>query len=408
MINWDCDVVVLGGGASGLFCAQALGQRGVKTFLLEHNNRFGKKILMSGGGRCNFTHLHSTPQHFLSANPNFCRSALARYQPQEFVALVRKHGIAFHEKSPGQLFCDDSAKQIVQLLTNECQAGQVQLRLNCGVTSVQRSDDGFLLGTNEGPLRCRRVVVATGGLSIPTMGATDFGYALARQFGHQVLPTRAGLVPLTWTGRYQEQFSDLSGIALPIRASVGKTAFEDAMLITHRGLSGPAILQISSFWQVGDNDLVLRLLPDATAQLQIARETRGHISVVDWLAEIFPKRFAQRFAEVYGEAIGADRRLADLSKAHLQRLTEHLFRWPILPSGTEGYRTAEVTLGGIDTREVSSTSFESQRVPGLHFIGEVLDVTGHLGGHNFQWAWASGMAAALAIAEKFDLLGDQQ
>jgi predicted Rossmann fold flavoprotein len=404
MTAWDWDVVVLGGGASGLFCAQALGHRGVKAVLLEHNNRVGKKILMSGGGRCNFTHLHSTAQNFLSANPNFCRSALARYKPQDFVALVRKHGIAFHEKSPGQLFCDDSAKLIVKLLTDECQAAQVPIRLSCAVASVQRSDDGFLVQTNQGVLRARRVVVATGGLSIPSMGATGFGYDLARQFGHQILPTRAGLVPMTWSGSYQEQFADLSGIAMPIRASVGKTAFDEAMLITHRGLSGPAILQISSYWQAGENELTLRLLSDANAQLQIARQQRGHLSVNDWLCEVFPKRFGQRFAEVYGDAIGAHRRLAELGKVQLQKLTDCLNRWPIQPSGTEGYRTAEVTLGGIDTREVSSASFESQRVPGLHFIGEVLDVTGHLGGHNFQWAWASAFAAAGAIADQIALV----
>ncbi len=396
----EFDVAIIGGGAAGLMCALTAGQAGLRVVVLEHANRVGKKILMSGGGRCNFTNIGTSPANFISANPHFCKSALARYRPIDFIALVEKHGIAYHEKELGQLFCDDSSKQIVKMLVDECDAAGVQILTSTQIQSIVQTEPGFLLATGAGAFRAGKLVVATGGLSIPAMGATGFGYEIARQFGHTVLPTRAGLVPLTLSGRYSEQFAELSGVALPVRASVGRMQFENAMLVTHRGLSGPAILQISSYWQSNTGaPLVLNLVPAGAAQLLgSAQRSKGHLSVADWLAEILPKRFAQRFCEVYGEAIGARSKIAECSKATLATLISHLSAWPILPSGTEGYRTAEVTLGGVDTTEISSATMESKRVPGLYFIGEVLDVTGHLGGYNFQMAWASGVAAARAMA----------
>ena len=396
----DFDVAIIGGGAAGLMCALTAGHAGLRVLVLEHANRVGKKILMSGGGRCNFTNIGTSPANFISANPHFCKSALARYRPIDFIALVEKHGIAYHEKELGQLFCNDSSKQIVKMLIDECNAAGVHILTSTQIQSIVQTEPGFLLATSAGAFRAGKLVVATGGLSIPAMGATGFGYEIARQFGHTVLPTRAGLVPLTLSGRYSEQFAELSGIALPVRASVARTHFENAMLITHRGLSGPAILQISSYWQSNNGaPLILNLLPaGAVDLLSSTQRSRGHLTVADWLAEILPKRFAQRFCEVYGEAIGARSKIAECNKATLTTLISHLSAWPILASGTEGYRTAEVTLGGVDTTEISSSTMESKRVPGLYFIGEVLDVTGHLGGYNFQMAWASGVAAARAMA----------
>jgi predicted Rossmann fold flavoprotein len=396
----DFDVAIVGGGAAGLMCALTAGHAGLRVVVLEHANRVGKKILMSGGGRCNFTNLGTSPANFISANPHFCKSALARYRPADFVALVEKHGIRYHEKELGQLICDDSSKQIEKMLTDECGAAGVDIRTSTHIETISKTELGFLLATSAGAISATRLVIATGGLSIPAMGATGFGYDIARQFGHTVLPTRAGLVPLTLSGRYSEQFAELSGVALPVRASVGRTQFENAMLITHRGLSGPAILQISSYWQsAGGAPLVLNLMPAGAAELlAIAQRSKGHLTVADWLAEVMPKRFAHRFCEVYSDAIGAHTKIAECSKATLTTLINLLSAWPILPSGTEGYRTAEVTLGGVDTTEVSSSTMESKRVPGLYFIGEVLDVTGHLGGYNFQMAWASGVAAARGMA----------
>ena len=396
----DFDVAIIGGGAAGLMCALTAGHAGLRVVVLEHANRVGKKILMSGGGRCNFTNLGTSPANFISANPHFCKSALARYRPADFVALVEKHGIRYHEKELGQLFCDDSSKQIVKMLTDECDLAGVRVQTCTQILAISQIDSRFIVSTSGGAISADRLVIATGGLSIPAMGASGFGYDIARQFGHTVLPTRAGLVPLTLSGRYSEQFAELSGVALPVRASVGRTHFENAMLITHRGLSGPAILQISSYWQsTSAAPLVLNLVPVGLAELlSAAQRSKGHLTVADWLAEILPKRFAQRFSEVYGESIGARTKIAECSKATLMSLSQHLSAWPIIPSGTEGYRTAEVTLGGVDTTEISSSTMESKRVAGLYFIGEVLDVTGHLGGYNFQMAWASGVAAARAMA----------
>ncbi len=385
-----CDVVVIGAGAAGLMTAITAGQRGRQVQVIDHANKVGKKILMSGGGRCNFTNTGTTPANFLSANPHFCKSALARYTPWHFIELVSKHGIAYHEKELGQLFCDISSKQIVKMLVDECQAAGAQIRTECSVQRIEHGSDGFRVHTTQGLFHCASLVVATGGLSIPSMGATCFGYEIARQFGHQVLPTRAGLVPLTLSGKHQERLADLSGVALPIEARCNGKSFQNFMLLTHRGVSGPAILQISSFWQPGDA-LELDLLPgqDAGEWLRQMKRERPAAELRTVLAEVLPKRLAQRLCEHWLP----DRPVRQLDEPVLRQAAQLLGAFPLVASGTEGYRTAEVTLGGVDTAEVSSSTMESKRVPGLHFVGEVLDVTGWLGGYNFQWAWASGHAA---------------
>ena len=389
-----CDVLVIGAGAAGLMCALTAGQRGRMVQVIDHANKVGKKILMSGGGRCNFTNTGTTAANFLSANPHFCKSALARYSPWEFIGMVERHGIAYHEKELGQLFCDISSKQIVRMLVDECQAAGVQIRTDCAVTRVERGADGFHVHTAAGHFHAASLVVATGGLSIPSLGATGFGYELARQFGHEVLPTRAGLVPLTLSGKHQERFADLSGVALPVAARCNDMEFRNSLLITHRGISGPAILQISSFWQPGD-DLRLDLLPgqDAEEWLRSMKRERGAAELRTVLSEVLPRRLAVRLCEHWLP----DRPVKQIDERELRQAAGLLQDFPLVASGTEGYRTAEVTLGGVDTRQVSSSTFESQRVPGLHFIGEVLDVTGWLGGYNFQWAWASGRAAGLVV-----------
>ncbi|XQA61314.1 NAD(P)/FAD-dependent oxidoreductase [Xanthomonas sacchari] len=387
------DVVVLGAGAAGLMCAIAAGQRGRRVRVIDHANKVGKKILMSGGGRCNFTNTGTGPGNFLSANPHFCKSALARYRPTDFIDLVERHHIAYHEKELGQLFCDVSSKQIVRMLVDECAAAGVTVRTDCSVRAVERGSEGFRLDTDDGPVHTASLVVATGGLSIPSLGASGFGYELARQFGHAVLPTRAGLVPLTLSGKHQERLHDLSGLALPVEASCNGARFRNFMLITHRGVSGPAVLQISSYWQPGD-DLRLDLLPgqDAATWLREQKRLRGAAELRTVLGEALPRRFAQRLCEVWLP----DKPVRQLDEPQLRAAAELLGAWPLVASGTEGYRTAEVTLGGVDTDQVSSSTMESRRVPGLYFVGEVLDVTGWLGGYNFQWAWASGHAAGLA------------
>ncbi|AOX63813.1 MULTISPECIES: NAD(P)/FAD-dependent oxidoreductase [Stenotrophomonas] len=385
-----CDVLVIGAGAAGLMCAMTAGRRGRMVQVIDHANKVGKKILMSGGGRCNFTNTGTTAANFLSANPHFCKSALARYTPWHFIEMVERHGIAYHEKELGQLFCDISSKQIVKMLVDECQAAGVQIRTDCGVQKVERGADGFHVHTAQGHFHAASLVVATGGLSIPSMGATGFGYELARQFGHEVLPTRAGLVPLTLSGKHQERFNELSGVALPIEARCNGVEFRNSMLITHRGISGPAILQISSYWQPGD-ELRLDLLPgqDALGWLRRMKAERGAAELRTVLSEVLPRRLALRLCEHWLP----DRLVRQIDEPQLREAADLLQNFPLVASGTEGYRTAEVTLGGVDTRKVSSSTFESQLVPGLHFIGEVLDVTGWLGGYNFQWAWACGHAA---------------
>ncbi|AWH53171.1 aminoacetone oxidase family FAD-binding enzyme [Stenotrophomonas sp. ESTM1D_MKCIP4_1] len=394
MSTLRCDVLVIGAGAAGLMTAITAGQRGRHVQVIDHANKVGKKILMSGGGRCNFTNTGTTPANFVSANPHFCKSALARYTPWHFIELVEKHRIAYHEKELGQLFCDVSSKLIVKMLVDECQAAGAQIRTDCSVQRIEQGSDGFRVHTTQGLFHCASLVVATGGLSIPSMGATGFGYEVARQFGHQVLPTRAGLVPLTLSGTHQERLADLSGVALPIEARCNGRSFQNFMLLTHRGVSGPAILQISSFWQPG-NALELDLLPgqDATEWLRQMKRDRPAAELRTVLAEVLPKRLAQRLCEHWLP----DRPVRQLDEPVLRQAGQLLNAFPLVASGTEGYRTAEVTLGGVDTAEVSSATMESKRAPGLHFVGEVLDVTGWLGGYNFQWAWASGHAAGSVV-----------
>ncbi len=388
------DVLIIGGGAAGLMCAATAAQRGRRVRVVEHASRVGKKILMSGGGRCNFTNLGTTPDNFLSQNPHFCKSALARYTPWDFIALVERHGIRYHEKELGQLFCDESSKQIVAMLLDECAAAGVDVRVDCAVQGVARDGDGYVVQTTLGTVTATSLVVATGGLSIPRMGATGFGYALARQFGHSVLPTRAGLVPLTLSGTHLDHYADLAGVSLPVESVCSGQAFRGGLLFTHRGLSGPSILQISSYWQPGE-PLALDLLPDldVAALLLGQQRERPAAELKTVLAERLPKRLAQRLCERWLE----NRPLRQYRADELRDIAARLASWPVTPSGTEGYRTAEVTLGGVDTRELSSTTMESRRVPRLYFIGEVVDVTGHLGGYNFQWAWASGVAAGRAV-----------
>ncbi|MGM0633060.1 MAG: NAD(P)/FAD-dependent oxidoreductase [Pseudomonadota bacterium] len=387
------DVIILGAGAAGLMCAIEAGRRGRRVLVLDHANRVGKKILMSGGGRCNFTNLHTTPENFLSANPHFCKSALSRYTPWDFVALVEQHGIAYHEKKLGQLFCDHRSSDIVQMLLGESEQAGVEIRVNCQVHVVQRADD-FLLETSRGPLVAGRLVVATGGLSIPTMGASGFGYDLARQFGLTVLPTRAALVPFTLKGERLSWSRELSGVSVDVTATCNETAFRENLLWTHRGLSGPAILQISSYWRPGQA-IDLDLLPerDLVSLVEEARRERPRIRLRTLLAEYLPRRLV----DLWSDQRWRDRRVADLSTRDVDQLREALQPWQLTPDGTEGYRTAEVTLGGVDTEELSSRTMESKKVPGLYFIGEVVDVTGHLGGFNFQWAWASGVAAGQQV-----------
>jgi predicted Rossmann fold flavoprotein len=362
--------------------------------VIDHANKVGKKILMSGGGRCNFTNTGTTPGNFLSSNPHFCKSALARYTPTDFIEMVERHRIAYHEKELGQLFCDISSKQIVRMLLDECEAAGVQIRTDCGVQNIERGSDGFRVQTAQGLFHCASLVIATGGLSIPSMGASGFGYEVARRFGHEVLHTRAGLVPLTLSGKHQERFAELSGVGLPIEARCNGQSFRNFMLLTHRGVSGPAILQISSFWQPGD-DLRLDLLPgrDAEDWLRSMKHDRGAAELRTVLSEVIPRRLALRLCEHWL----TDKPVRQLDEREIKTAAALLSDFPLVASGTEGYRTAEVTLGGVDTRKISSSTMESQLVPGLHFIGEVLDVTGWLGGYNFQWAWASGSAAGNAV-----------
>jgi predicted Rossmann fold flavoprotein len=391
------DAIVVGGGAAGLMCAITAGRRGLRVLVVEHANRVGKKILMSGGGRCNFTNTGASPANYLSANPHFCKSALARYTPAHFIDMVERHGIAYHEKELGQLFCDESSKLIVKMLLDECAAAGVRVETSCSIERVVHGDAGnFRLHTTRGESTAPALVVACGGLSIPAMGASGFGYELARQFGHAVLPTRAGLVPLTLSGKHQERLADLSGVALPVTAHCNGTEFSNSMLVTHRGISGPAILQISSFWQPGDA-LRLDLLPgaDALETLQALQRERPAAELKTVLGELLPKRFAQRLCEHWLQS----RPLKQYNLPQLREVAGVLQSWPLVASGTEGYRTAEVTLGGVDTDGLSSTTMQSKHVPGLHFIGEVVDVTGWLGGYNFQWAWASAHAAGTALGD---------
>ncbi len=392
------DAIVIGAGAAGMMCAAVAGQRGARVLLIDHATKLGEKIRISGGGRCNFTNRHAQPANFLSDNPDFCRSALARYGAQDFIALVRRHGIAFHEKHKGQLFCDDSSEQIIALLRAECDAGRVRWAMPCRVRRVAaRGDGGFELDTDDGSLQARRVVIATGGLSIPKIGASDFGYRIARQFGLRVIEPQAALVPLTFTD--WQPFVPLAGVSLEVRIGCNGMHFDEDLLFTHRGLSGPAILQISSFWNPGDT-LALDLAPsfagDALAVALVAHKRQSRQTLTNVLAALLPRRLAEGWIASHG--LGGDARIADASDKSLRALASGLQQWRLQPDGSEGWRKAEVTRGGVATDELSQSTFEARRVPGLHFIGEVVDVTGWLGGYNFQWAWSSGVACGMALA----------
>ncbi|MEO8151460.1 MAG: NAD(P)/FAD-dependent oxidoreductase [Rhizobacter sp.] len=395
------DAVVIGAGAAGLFCAGMAGQLGMKVLLVDHGAKVAEKIRISGGGRCNFTNRDAGPGNFLSANPHFCRSALARYTPPDFIALVQRHRIAWHEKHKGQLFCDESAEDIIGLLLRECEQGGVTRWQPCSVQAIRQAANGFELDTDKGGVQAARVVIATGGLSIPKIGATDFGYRVAKQFGHHLIETRPALVPLTFDAAHWAPLAALAGLALPVGIRTGSAKstgqFIEDLLFTHRGLSGPAVLQISSFWKPGA-PLQIDLAPDVDLHAHLARNKVGSKRKLgNELATLLPARLAESWlARVPGMA---DRLLADTRDRDLQQLAQGLKAWELTPSGTEGYRKAEVTAGGVDTRELSSQSMESTKVPGLHFIGEVVDVTGWLGGYNFQWAWASAAACARAMAD---------
>ncbi len=388
------DVIVIGAGAAGMMCAIRAGQRGRSVLVLDHAKTPGEKIRISGGGRCNFTNIHAGPKNFLSANPHFCKSALARFTPADFVAMVDRHKIAWHEKTLGQLFCDDSAKDIIHMLLDEMRSAGAEWQLRTEIAAIEKTDGGFRVSTSEGTYDCASLVIATGGKSIPKMGATGFAYRIAEQFGLAMTETRPGLVPLTLDPGLLEAIAPLSGIAAPAEIRHGKTAFREALLFTHRGLSGPAILQISSYWREGEG-ITVDIEPDVDLlqHLKKAKQTNGRQSAQTALAEILPKRLAQYLTE--REGISGN--MADLSDKALSRLADAAQNWTVKPSGSEGYRTAEVTLGGIDTSALDSKTMEAKAVPGLYFIGECVDVTGWLGGYNFQWAWASGFAAGESL-----------
>jgi predicted Rossmann fold flavoprotein len=385
------DVIILGGGAAGLFCGIEAGKRSRKVLVIEHSNRVGKKIAISGGGRCNFTNLHTTPDSFLSANPHFCKSALARYTPRDFITLVERHRIAYHEKKLGQLFCNGSSQQIIDLLLNECSDAGVQIRSGCTVVSVDKKNE-FVVQTNHGTFSSTVVVIATGGLSIKPLGATDFGYGIAEQFGLKIEEPRAGLVPMTLEPGLLKQLAPLSGMSVDSLVSHQKTSFRENILITHRGLSGPAILQISSYWKGGES-ISINLLPQSNAREILRNHATSTIELSTLLSRYLPKRFAHAWCELKMKS----KRLNQYTPRELELIASQLHDFQIIPSGNEGFKKAEVTVGGVSTDELSSQTMETRKVPGLYFIGEVVDVTGHLGGFNFQWAWASAYAAGRSV-----------
>ncbi|NML74833.1 NAD(P)/FAD-dependent oxidoreductase [Rhizobium sp. S-51] len=388
------DVAIVGAGAAGMMCALTAGQRGSSVVLIDHAKAPGEKIRISGGGRCNFTNIHAGPKNYLSANPHFMKSALARFTAADFLAMVDRHRIAWHEKTLGQLFCDDSAKDIIRMLLDEMRTGGVELRLGIDVAAIEKAEAGFRIETSEGQIEARALVIATGGKSIPKMGATGFAYKVAEQFGLAVTETRPGLVPLTLEPGQLTELTPLAGVAVDAEVRHGKTAFREALLFTHRGLSGPAILQISSYWREGDA-ITLSLEPDVdfSAVLKAARRENGRQAVQTVLAQHLPKRLAQYVTE----RLRIEKPLADLSDKVLDTVASFLHGWVVKPAGSEGYRTAEVTLGGIDVAGLDSKTMQAKTVPGLYFIGECVDVTGWLGGYNFQWAWASGRAAGESV-----------
>jgi len=385
------DVIVIGAGAAGLMCAATAAARGRSVLVLDHANKMAKKVLMSGGGRCNFTNYYVEPENFISKNPHFCKSALSRYTQWDFIALVEKHQIEYSEKTLGQLFCNKSSKDIRDLLLNECQINGAKIQLKCHIEKVNVDDKGkFLLQTSLGSYYCNSLIIACGGLSIPTMGATGFGYQVAQQFSHNIIPTSAGLTPLTFCDKKLDEFKQLAGNSLNVEVSCKNTSFKEAMLFTHKGLSGPAILQISSYWQKGDS-LKINLLPNLSVSMWLAENTEQRPEIN--LKTLLASQFSQSIASYFVEQIGLNCKLKQIDHQQLQVVISFLESWTIYPDDVEGYRVAEVTLGGVDTAQISSKSFESSNQSGLYFIGEVLDVTGHLGGFNFQWAWASGFAA---------------
>lgn len=388
------DAVVIGAGAAGMMCAATAGQRGRRVLLIDHYPKVGEKIRISGGGRCNFTNLHAAQGDFLSRNPDFCRSALARYTPRDFIALVERHGIAWHEKTLGQLFCDASSTQIIDMLREECRLGGVEWWQPCEVRGVARADR-FAVDTARGPVRCASLVIATGGLTVPKIGATPFAYRLAEQFGLAVVPPKPALVPLSFDPELLARYGDLAGVSIDAQASCGKGRFRENLLFTHRGLSGPAILQVSSYWQQAGASEPIRidLLPGVDVRAWLAQERRSRATLATLLAQRLPKRFAQQWCA----ARGLEGAVTELSDRALDEAARALGEWRVQPSGTLGYNKAEVTLGGVDTRGLSSKTMQALAVPGLYFIGEALDVTGHLGGFNFQWAWASAHAAGSAL-----------
>ena len=390
------DAVIIGAGAAGLFCAAQAGQRGLRVLVVDNGKKPGRKILMSGGGRCNFTNMHVEPAAYLSGNPHFCKSALARYTQWDFLDLVGRYQIAWHEKTLGQLFCDDSAQQIVDMLLAECEVGGVELRLRSEIIAVTRADEGYTLTLNGDEVSARSLVIASGGLSMPGLGATPFGYQVAEQFGIPVIPTRAGLVPFTLHKPQLTQLQTLAGVSVAATVSAEDgTLFRENVLFTHRGLSGPAILQISSYWRPGEW-VTVNLLPDCdvAAELDAQRAAHPNQSLKNTLARLLPKRLVEAL-QASGDV--PDVALKQLMPRQQQALVQLLHGWRVQPNGTEGYRTAEVTLGGVDTHALSSRTMEARQVPGLYFIGEVVDVTGWLGGYNFQWAWSSAWACAQAL-----------
>ncbi|MEP7370700.1 MAG: NAD(P)/FAD-dependent oxidoreductase [Nitrosospira sp.] len=391
------DVIVIGAGAAGMMCAIEAGKRGRSVMLLDHASNLAEKIRISGGGRCNFTNRYTRPENFLSHNPHFCRSALARFTPQNFITLVEKHGIHYHEKKLGQLFCDSSSQQIIDLLRHECDAAGVEWQMPCRVNNTSRihagtaPDGRFMLETDRGILTADSLVIATGGLSIPQIGASPFGYRVAEQFGIAVMPLRPALVPLTFAPDQLASVSGLPGVAIDAAASCNRACFRENLLLTHRGLSGPAILQISSYWQPGI-PIHINLLPDLDAAAWLLDHRHSTALLSNLIMQYLPRRFAQAWCDDIMQGQSA-RPINQYSETGLKQIAAQLHNWQITPSGTAGYKKAEVTLGGVDTRELSSKTMEARKIPGLYFIGEVVDVTGHLGGFNFQWAWASGHAA---------------
>ena len=387
------DVIIIGAGAAGLFCAIEAGKRGRKALVLEHNAQVARKIIISGGGRCNFTNINAKAENFISRNPHFCKSALARYTPNDFVELVKKHKITFYEKKLGQLFCRESSRLIVEMLVEECRKAKVEIRLNCSVKEVSK-DNLFSVETNQGKFTCESLIIATGGLSIPKLGATDFGYRIAKQFGLKIVETLPALVPFVFKNNFPASFKNLAGVSLDADISYGKESFRENILFTHKGLSGPAVLQISSYWTHGKS-VTIDLLPTKNALkiLQNSRDSKKELA--NFLSEFLPNRFAS----VFCETVIKSKPLKNYSDSELTDIAEKLNNWQLAFDETEGYQKAEVTRGGVSTDELSSKTMEVTRVKGLYFIGEVVDVTGWLGGYNFQWAWSSGWCAGVAIGE---------